>query len=417
MPTPKAPIIEPPDVTDAPILSAVPPVTPDYGLPFVPTIDFAVKDPAVIVSEVMADYEAAFKALTGLAKALAPGDPVRLFLLVVCHWLSHQRTIIDFTGKMNLLKYAHDDYLDNLGALYGQRGLRLQPQAALTTLRFTLTAPLAFSATIPKGTLVQAPNAVVFQTLEAGVIPSIATYVDVPAQATVAGSLGNNFAVGQITSVINWNQPFGITVSNTTVSAGGSDAEDDEQYRYRLWLAIESFSTCGPREAYEFWALSAHPDIIQAVIHSAPEIAGEVWIYPLLKGGVLPSEEIMALVDASCNVDDRRPVTDFVTVKLATEFVYTLNVDYWILKTNSVLLASIQAAVTQAANDWILWQRSAISRDLNGDELIKRMLEAGAKRVVINLPTPNFQEMDYNQLTVHDPDTEPIINFVDFEDI
>jgi len=417
MPLPKAPIIEPPDTTSSDLIIAAANIVPDYGLPFVPDIDFAVKDPAVIVSEVVADYEAAFKVLTGIAKTLAPGDPVRLFLLVVCHWLSHQRTIIDFTGKMNLLKYAHDTYLDNLGALYGERGLRLPASPALTTLRFTLAAPLAFSATIPKGTLVQAPNAVVFQTLADGIIPSIATYVDVAAQATVAGTIGNNFAVGQITSVINWNQPFGISVSNTTISAGGSDAEDDEQYRYRLWLAVESFSTCGPREAYEFWALSAHPDIIQAVIYSAPEIAGEVWIYPLLKGGVLPSPEIMALVDASCNVDTRRPVTDFVTVKLATEFVYTLDVDYWILQTNSVLLGAIQAAVTQAANDWIQWQRSAISRDINGDELIKRMLEAGAKRVVINSPTPNFQAMDYNQLPVHDPDVAPVINFVDFEDI
>jgi len=391
--------------------------TPEYGLPFVPDIDFAVKDPTIIVSEVIADYEAAFKALTGIAKTLAPGDPVRLFLLVVCHWLSHQRTIIDFTGKQNLLKYAHDDYLDNIAALYGERALRLQAQAALTTLRFTLAAPLAFTVSIPKGTMCQAPNGVIFETLTSAALPSIATFVDVEAQALVAGSIGNGFAPGQINSIINWNQPFGLTVANTTVSAGGSDAESDEQYRYRIWLAIESFSTCGPREAYEFWTLSAHPDIIQAVIHSAPEIAGEVWIYPLMRGGELPTTDIMALVNASCNRDDRRPVTDFVTVKLATEFTYTLNVDYWILQANAVLTDSIQAAVNQAALDWIEWQRSAISRDLNGSELTKRMLEAGAKRVVINLPNPSFQLMDYNQLAVHSDVTAPIINYKGLEDI
>jgi phage-related baseplate assembly protein len=390
---------------------------PDYGLPFVPDIDFADKDPATIITEVVADYEAAFQALTGIAKTLAPGDPVRLFLLVVCHWLSHQRTIIDFTGKQNLLKYAHDDYLDNLAALYGARALRLQAQAALTTLSFTLSAPLAFTAIIPQGTLCQAPNGVVFATLADGIIPSIATSVEVEAQAIVAGAIGNNFAIGQINGVINWNQPFGITVSNTTLSAGGSDAENDEQYRYRIWLAIESFSTCGPREAYEFWALSAHPDIIQCVVYSAPEIAGEVWLYPLLTGGVLPSPEILQLVQDNCSADTRRPLTDFVTAKLATEFVYTLNVDYYVLQSNSVLLDSIQTAVTQAVNDWILWQRSAISRDIIGDELIKRMLEAGAKRVVINSPAPPFQALDYNQLAVHDPNTAPVINYAGLEDI
>jgi phage-related baseplate assembly protein len=220
-----------------------------------------------------------------------------------------------------------------------------------------------------------------------------------------------------VNSIINWNQPYGVTVANTTVTSGGSDAESDEQYRYRIWLAIESFSTCGPREAYEFWTLSAHPDIIQAVIHSAPEIAGEVWIYPLMRGGELPTSDIMALVDASCNRDDRRPVTDFVTVKLATAFTYTLNVDYWILQANAVLADSIQAAVNTAALDWIEWQRSAISRDLNGSELTKRMLEAGAKRVVINSPNPSFQLMNFDQLAVHSDVTAPIINYKGLEDI
>jgi hypothetical protein len=106
-----------------------------------------------------------------------------------------------------------------------------------------------------------------------------------------------------------------------------------------------------------------------------------------------------------------------VTAKLATEFVYTLNVDYYVLQTNAVLLESIQTAVTQAAQDWIAWQRSAISRDLNGSELTKRMLEAGAKRVVINSPSPSFQVMNFDQLAVHDPDIDPIINFAGLEDI
>src|SRR5262252_6769884 len=155
---------------------------PEYGLDYVPDIDFAVKDPTVIQSEVIADYQSAFKTLTGIAKNLAPGDPVRLHLLVVCHWLSHQRTLIDFTGKQNLLKYSHDDYLDNLGALYGPRALRLQPQPALCTLRFTLAAPISFDATVPKGTLCQAPNNVVFVTQAEGIITSGNLTVDVLAQ-------------------------------------------------------------------------------------------------------------------------------------------------------------------------------------------------------------------------------------------
>src|SRR5215471_8347341 len=262
---------------------------PEYGLDFVPDIDFAVKDPAIIESEVILDYQAAFLALTGIAKTLAPADPVRLHLLVVCHWLSHQRVIIDFTGKQNLLKYSHDDYLDNLAALYGDRALRLQASPAYTTLQFSLTAVLVSSVTIPKGTQVQAPNSIVFQTDDDVIIAAGQLSGTVMGHCLTAGVLGNNFAIGQVNAIINWNQPYGVAVTNIDVTGGGSDIETDDQYRYRVWLAIESFSTCGPRDAYEFWALSAHPDIIQCVVHSDPSIAGEVWLYPLLKGGNLPT--------------------------------------------------------------------------------------------------------------------------------
>lgn len=410
------PIFTPPPVPGS-VDSAVSalPSAPNYGLPWVPDIDFAQKDPAVIVNEVIEDYQNAFLALTGIAKTLAPGDPVRLHLLVVCHWLSQQRVIIDFTGKQNLLKYARDDYLDNLAALHGERTLRIQASPALTILRFSLAAPVAFSATIPKGTLCAAPNQIVFETLDDGVMPIGETEVDVKAAATVAGALGNGFLAGQVNGIINWNQPYAVTVSNTVVTAGGSDKETDEQYRYRIWLGIESFSTCGPHDAYEFWALSAHPDIIQAVVYSAPQIAGEVWIYPLLSGGKVPTQPILDLVLANCRDDTRRPLTDYVSVFAPTLFQYTLNFDYYILKNNDVLLETIQANVTQAVNDWILWQRSYISRDINCDELRKRCLQAGAKRIVVNSPTPPFQVMAYNQLAVHVA-TPPVINFAGFED-
>lgn len=418
MPT-KATIDPPPIIGNPPPITLLGPnvdaSSPAYGLPFVPDIDFAVKDPTLIVNEVVIDYQQAFLALTGIAKTLAPGDPVRLHLLVVCHWLSQQRVIIDFTGKQNLLKYAKGDYLDNLAALYGQRAMRLPAAPALTTLQFTLAAQLAFNAVIPKGTLCSAPNSVVFETLTDCVIASGDLTGEVDAKATATGVVGNGFIQGQISGIVNWNQPYALSVTNTDITAGGSDAENDEQYRYRVWLAIESFSTCGPHDAYEFWALSAHPDIIQAVVYSDPNIAGEVWIYPLLAGGQLPTQPILDAVKASCSAWTRRPLTDYVSVFAPTPFNYVLNMDYYIEEVNEVLADTIQHNVLQAANDWILWQKSYVSRDLNCDELRKRCLEAGAKRIVVHTPTPTFQAMAYNQLAVHDPNTAPIVNYMGLE--
>lgn len=405
------------------------PSAPSYGLPYVPDIDFAVKDPAIIVSEVILDYQTAFLALTNIAKALAPGDPVRLLLEVVCAWLSQQRVLIDFTGKNNLLKYAKGDYLDNLAALHGNRTLRLPASPALTQLTFTLAAPLAFGAVIPKGTMVQAPNQVVFQTLTDGIIATGDLEVSVTAKALVAGEVGNGFVEGQINSIINWNQPYGVTVQNSVPTAGGSDEETDDQYRYRVWLAIESYSTCGPRDAYEFWALSAHPDIMQVVVYSAPNIAGEVHLYPLLKNGSnppydLPTQPILDLVLAVCSSDTKRPLTDYVFAHAPVPFHYSLNMDYWVEKDNEILLDVIRDNVEAAVADWILWQRSYTGRDLNCDELRKRCLQAGAKRILVHTPTPAYQVMAYNQLACHTHTTgtgpaqgaDPIINFAGLED-
>jgi phage-related baseplate assembly protein len=209
-----------------------------------------------------------------------------------------------------------------------------------------------------------------------------------------------------------------VTVENTVTTAGGSDEETDEQYRYRFWLAIESFSTCGPRDAYEFLALTAHPDIMQCVVYSAPDIAGEVHLYPLLKGGQLPTQPILDRVLAICSADTKRPVTDYVFAHAPTPYIYKLNMDYWVEEDNEVLLDTIKGNVEQAVADWILWQRSYVSRDLNCDELRKRCLEAGAKRILVHTPTPTFQVMAYNQLACHDETAgnEPVINFVALEE-
>jgi phage-related baseplate assembly protein len=342
------------------------PSAPNYGLPYVPDIDFAVKDPTVIVNEVILDYQTAFQTLTGIAKMLAPGDPVRLHLLVVCSWLSQQRVIIDFTGKNNLLKYAHDDYLDNLAALYGQRAVRLEASAARCTLQFTLTAALAFDALIAKGTRCSAGVNLFFATIDDLIIVSGNTSGSVVAECTDAGIAGNGFLAGQITQVINWNQPWAVTVENLDDTAGGSDRETDDQYRYRVWLAIESFSTCGPKDAYEFWALSADPSILQVVIHSAPEIAGEVWIYPLMLGSdgtpQPATTEICAKVLAVCSANDKRPVTDYVSVFPPVAVPFTLNMDYWISSDAEILVGTIQDNVEQAVADWILWQKSGSPR-------------------------------------------------------
>jgi phage-related baseplate assembly protein len=368
------------------------------NLEHVPDIDFAVKDPVVVESEIITDWESAFETLTGIPKTLAPADPVRMHLQNIAHTCDQLRVLIDFAGKENLIKYSHGSYLDNLAALYGPRADRLLAAPATTTLEFTLTATLGFDAIIPLGTQAAAANGITFRTDGTLTIPIGQTTVSGPATCINPGLVGNGYAPGQVSDLVNWNQAFNVTVRNTQETANGADAEADAEYRYRTWLTPESFSTCGPRLAYEYWTLRAHPSIIQAVVYSAPDIAGEVHIYPLLEGGIIPDQAVKNLVYTSCNANDRRPVTDYVSVLDAILYEYNFDMTYWVRESDELLLGQIQPAILQAVDDWVLWTRSRIGRDIIPDECTKRVISAGAKRV--SYATPAYTAMAYNQLAV-----------------
>lgn len=344
---------------------------PSYppSLAHVPDVEFAVKDPALIKAEAIADYEAAYLALTNIAKTLAPADPIRMLLLTVCQLIVQLRVLIDQGCKMNLLKYSVGDFLTNLAALYGPRADRVPASPATTTLEFTLTATLTVDAVIAAGAQAETINELIFETTETIIIAAGEQSGSSIAKCLTPGRVGNGYVPGQVSALVNWNQPYGVNVRNITETAGGADNELDDRYRYRTWLTPESFSTCGPEDAYRYWALSAHPDIIQCVVYSAPEIAGEAHLYPLLRGGQIPPPEILADVLAACNPRRMRPVADYVSVFTPIEVEYPVGLDWWALRENEIVIAEITRKVEQAVDDWILWERSAIGGDIIPDEL------------------------------------------------
>ena len=50
--------------------------------------------------------------------------------------------------------------------------------------------------------------------------------------------------------------------------------------------------------------------------------------------------------------------------------------------------AEIKKAVEESVKDYIAWQRSKLGRDINQNELVRRCMVSGAKRVVVR--NPNF---------------------------
>jgi phage-related baseplate assembly protein len=340
-----------------------------------PNIDFTEKSAADVEAEIIAKYEQT------AGRILAKGDPVRLFLEAVAAVIAQQRVIIDFSAKQNLLAYATGDYLDHLGDRQGV--VRLPEQSAMATVRFSLPIAQTFAVSIPQGTRVTPGDGLFFATQEALEITPGATYVDAVVTCTQSGSIGNGFAIGQISKLVD-PLPYISKVENITASTGGVDEESDDNFRLRIRQAMERYSVAGPRLAYDFWARTAHQGIIDVSVRSPA--AGEVEIRPLMEGGELPSSEILDAVLKICSADDVRPLTDRVSVLAPERVAYSIDITYFIDRVEAISISAIQAQVETAVGEYIAWQKAKLGRDINPSALIKRVMDAGAKRVSVTSP-------------------------------
>ena len=353
-------------------------------------IVFADKAADEIESDIITLYEQTAE------RTLAKGDPIRLFLETITLIIIHQRSLIDYAAKQNLLAYSEGDYLDHIGALLGVT--RLEAAKAMTTLKFTLSEIQDENIIIPEGTRASPGSNILFATIEAAEIPAGQQEITITAECTDSGTQGNNYIAGQIRRLVDVF-PYEMSVENISESSGGSDIESDENFRERIQIAVESFSVAGPYGAYEYYARSAHQDIIDVAVIGPPDIEpGYVELYPLMKGGELPSNEVLALVLEKCNADDVRPLTDCVSVHSPKVLEFALNVKYFIDRSKATQSSELQSAIEESINDWVTWQRSKLGRDLNPSELNHRMIAAGAKRTEII--SPSFKILAKSELAI-----------------
>ena len=85
------------------------------------------------------------------------------------------------------------------------------------------------------------------------------------------------------------------------------------------------------------------------------------------------------------NGKTRRPMTDLVNVSAPAEVTYTVDLTYYINRSDSARAVAIQEAVQTAVDDYLTWQRT-IGRDINPSKLVALVMAAGAKRVKLTAP-------------------------------
>ena len=315
-----------------------------------------------------------------------------MFLLTIASEIIQLRQVFNHGAQQNLLTYAQGQYLDALGVFLDTA--RQPADKAVTTIQFTLTQALSSAFFIPAGFQVSAGN-VIFETTELVTIAPGDLQGTAQAECTQAGIIGNGYLSGQISTIV---APLAFLASavNTTESIGGSDIESDASYAERLRLKPNSFSVAGPEKAYIFHAFSVSPSIIDVAIDSPTP--GVVNVYTLLTGGALPSAAFLQEVEDYLSGEEIRPLTDEVHAKAPTASSYSVNVDYYVLQSDAVRLSAIQTAVQAAVNDYVAWQQAKIGRDINPDELIKRVRDAGAGRILHSTLTPAFKTLTKSQV-------------------
>ena len=320
-----------------------------------------------------------YEKITG--RTLERADPIRLFILSICYIVILLLKVINYTGKQNLLRYSAGKYLDELGYLMDTE--RLSATAAQITIKVTLSDTFTKDTVIPKGIRVSPDGNIYFSTDEVLIIGAGKKEGTVSATCTELGTIGNGFLPGQIKLIIDPN-PYVQAMENTTLSEGGSEIEEDDVYRERIHNSPEKFSVAGPDGAYEFWARSASA-LIEDVRVVSP-VPGDVDIYAILQGGELPQQELLDEIYTICNDKKIRPLTDHVFVKTPEVIKYDINVTYFVHIDDQYKLTEISAAVESAVNNFALWTKSKIGRDINITELHSRILAAGVKRVDIKIP-------------------------------
>ena len=217
---------------------------------------FVNTDSSEIVNRLISSYES----ITG--HTIQPADPERLFISWVADTIIKVSIDQNYTGNQNIPSRAKGECLDALGEwIYSLK--RKAAQASKCTMRFTISAAQETAISIPAGTRVSdISQNLIWATTDDALIPIGDTYVDVMVECETVGTVGNGYAAGQISKLIDIdNIMYFQSCVNTTTSDGGAEKEDDETYFNLMRAVLDSYSTAGAEGSYIYYAKSVSDEI------------------------------------------------------------------------------------------------------------------------------------------------------------
>lgn len=183
-------------------------------------------------------------------------------------------------------------------------------------------------------------------------------------------------------------------VARLVIDPGNPDAippipptyESDEEFRSRIPLSLESYTTAGSEGSYVYHALSASGDVKDA--SAVSPIPGNVVVYVLSRDGdgTAPSD-LLDTVNETLNAERIRPMTDNVTVQSASIVEYAITAQLYLYPgpdQDVILEAAIAAAEDYA---------SAVHRigyDVSISGVMQALHRPGVQRVELTLPSADI---------------------------
>ncbi|NBW10484.1 MAG: baseplate assembly protein [Caulobacteraceae bacterium] len=170
--------------------------------------------------------------------------------------------------------------------------------------------------------------------------------------------------------------------------------ENDADFRRRIVLAPDGFSTAGPEAAYVFHALSADANVLDATAISLTPGVVTVTVMSRLGEGAA-SGPMLAAVTAALNVKTVRPLTDNVVVQSATVVHYTVSAQIYVFSgpDSALILVNARAGLARYVETC-----RRLGLDVTDSGLKAALHVEGVQRVI--LTGWNDVEVDRSQVAV-----------------
>lgn len=190
-------------------------------------------------------------------------------------------------------------------------------------------------------------------------------------------NLGALFGVARL--VIDAGDPQAIPPIEPTY-------ESDNDFRFRIQLALEGYSTAGPEGAYVFHALSADGGVLDASATSPSP--GEVLVTVLARAGNGTADQaLLDSVNAVLSAEDVRPLTDAVSVQSATIVNYAIEATlYFYAGPGS---EEVEAQALAAAQSYAEAQHK-LGLDVTLSGIYAALHQPGIQRVDLTSPPANI---------------------------